>query len=257
MSPKVAAIVDRRAAISVTGAGYVDLGTASGYLTGLKAGHLGITMWVKPNAVNLGVLRYWSAETEADTGAYFYMQGGNEDKPKIIWTGDTGADSWQAVSLGALHNVTYLFEITGTDTVYGYIDGVEGGGAVYVNLADVHATLITLGARAYTGKTAGVAGIFGPFAVLDLSDTTIDSSAKKTALAKAIYVVGPNAEQMRRAIMRHNINIKGKLWKCNDIPKGQTQATHTTVERYDIVTGNKEGTTSSTISAGTGVIELS
>jgi len=256
--PKIASIVDRRSAISVTADGYIDLVTASGYLNSLKNKRFAITMWFVPKwTTETGYFRYCSAESEASAGMFLYTLPGEMTSAPLKWGGDTDLGrTFVGVTTGNLHNATAVVNIGGVNDANFYLNGVlVGPDNSYTNLSNCHATIVRLGERLYlTGL--GIKADFGPFSIMDLSNGTVSTAAKALAFASAIYAVGPNGEQMRRAIRRQDQWATGYIWKINDIPNRQTSATHTTIERYNLVNGVKEGTSGTSISAGTGVALL-
>jgi len=245
---------DRLTGISVTAAGYIDLGTASGYLTGLKAKAMAISMWFKAGINQTNWSRIWSATTANGVGAWFAIQDNvDHDKPKINWS-RIGANAvglaMTGAPLGSLYNITVILD--GVTTGRAFQDGVADGTDEYAGLADADSTKITLGARAYD-YTSGIAGKYGPFAVLDLSSSGIGDAATSLALAAAIYNAGTNAEAMRATIMAQDGLIVGKYWKLNELAPGQASAASDTINRYAVETGALEGAANSATSGATGV----
>lgn len=239
------------AGISVTANGYVDLGTTAGYLSGLRAGNLAISGWFFASGQANGK-RIFSAEVSNNTELHVYPDV-DTDTLFCRWTGTSSAFRSPAAAQGVWHNLTMVFDGGSGDAHFCIDGGTPLSDVTVAGLVAVQSTIIRLGAQANDGTNGSVA-TFGPFAILDLSGTTINNSAETQSLALAITNAGRNGDAMRIAIMGHDADIVGKIWKLNDLGIGTTSSGSATIERYNLADGAAEGKTNSVTSVATGII---
>lgn len=243
---------ERITGMSVTANGYIDLGTSANYLNGLRAANMAISGWFYASGQAQGA-RYFSAETAVTAGVYAHPKADTEDT-YCNWSGTAAASLNSNTAQGSWHNITVVYDITDDTAAFALVDGGDlATDNTVTGLAAVQASIIRLGAEADNGLNR-MAGTFGPFCVMDISGTTINTAAEATALALAITNAGLSGESMRRAIVNHDAAIVGKIWKLNDLAVGETSTGSGTVNRYAIETGALEGATNSATSAATGAL---
>ena len=251
--PNIAAIIDRRTGISITSAGLIDLGTATDYLNDLRTGNVGASFWFFASGQPTGA-RYFSAETSATNGFYCHPMV-DTNNINFRWTGTDPAIGTIPAAQGVWHNITVVFDVTGDGDAHWVVDGVSVVNDILISgLAAVQSTIIRLGKQADDGAN-GMAASYGPFAFMDLSNSSVANAATTLSLAKSINAVGPNADQMRRSIRRIDPFIVGKYWKMNELAAGQASIASTVIKRFAIETRANEGTANSVVSGATGIVQ--
>jgi len=240
----------RTPGIHVNETGYVTLTTDTDYLNSLKDGSFGFVVITIPESGNIDDDALWDAQAGAVDNPALYYNGAPVTEMHFQWA-SSGANINHTLTPTFDSVNDWVMTANGSASWASFNGEAVNEDAYGATLVAANTNTIRIGADADNPANHPGSVSFGFFAVLDLSNVTVNATfsqnlADTVNAVRSSYAYDP--ERIRQAIIAVDSNITGVFWKLDEAGRSGS-ANGLTLTRYKVEDGSVDSTSGGTTSS--------